>query len=326
MARTVMFTHTDLDGAVAAILFRWYSEEVMGEHIEIHFCDYSDVDKRLQVFFHDPDNADKNALIVDIAPQSVAAWVSLLNHKGQVWVHDHHKTSEEKFQALVKAHASIAEKQFQANTFIGFDTSGAWCGAGLLFNAMLGWHWPNDDAMMDFNDRFAKMVRLTNLWDLHVGVDTPEFEEAKDFNRLFGILGREAFMLPEHFGATKFFVSTDERKLLEADKKESQGYCDESERITEVAFDGRMTEVVADEYVSDVAERLLSLPGVEVAVIYSPRRMGASVRARQDSTFNARLYAEQFGGGGHDKAAGFPLVGLGLDMYFNYMRRRAANE
>ena len=60
----------------------------------------------------------------------------------------------------------------------------------------------------------------------------------------------------------------------------------------------------------DVVNRLLSIKGIEVAVLLAdlePGKIKASLRSRTD--FNVREIAEQFGGGGHNKAAGVRLPG-----------------
>lgn len=324
MARTVMFTHTDLDGAVAAILFQYYSGGVLGESPDIRYCDYDNIDRELQVFFHTPDNALTNVLVVDIAPQDERTWLALLSHKAQVWVYDHHKTSADKFQRVVDRYAEATKVQLPSNITVQLDTSGTRCGSGLLFLAMLGWHWPEVDGMTEFNDRFARIVRLTALWDLHLDTDSPEFEDAKDLNRLLGILGRKRFMQGGYFGGGLWAITDANRALLELDKEKSHKYARASMGIMTVD-QFTIAETVADEYISDVAEAILA-QGPKGVIIYNPRRMTASVRSADEKLFNAREYCEHYLGGGHDKAAGFPLVGEGLERYFNYMRRRAANE
>lgn len=60
----------------------------------------------------------------------------------------------------------------------------------------------------------------------------------------------------------------------------------------------------------DVVNRVLSIAGVEVAVLIAdlePGKVKVSLRSRSD--FDVRQIAEQFGGGGHTKAAGVRVPG-----------------
>lgn len=92
----------------------------------------------------------------------------------------------------------------------------------------------------------------------------------------------------------------------------------------ELAADGRLAHAAARTVdfeatgaevsdTEDVVNRLLSISGVEVAVVFvelGPERCKASLRSRQSR--DVRRVAEQFGGGGHAQAAGvkfdLPLV------------------
>ena len=78
-------------------------------------------------------------------------------------------------------------------------------------------------------------------------------------------------------------------------------------RATHEDFSATGAEVADTE---DVVNRVLSIAGVEVAVLLADMGGGAikvSLRSRND--FDVRQIAEQFGGGGHTKAAGVRIRG-----------------
>lgn len=77
---------------------------------------------------------------------------------------------------------------------------------------------------------------------------------------------------------------------------------------THVSLEMCRAHGVSPQETGDLIEIATSLSGVEVSVLFREQEHGTRVSVRTTTTVDASALAQRFGGGGHPRAAGFPLA------------------
>jgi len=163
---------------------------------------------------------------------------------------------------------------------------------------------------------FAELVRLVEDHDLWRHLDPRSARLAT----LFGLLGPERF-LARFRDDPGVELREGERLLVDNEDARREDYLRrkvEQARVAEIG--GRRWAVCyAEQYQSDLAERLMSELGVAATAIVNPGRRTVSMRGR---SVDVSGIAQRHGGGGHARAAAFTFRGGPLESDLAGFERR----
>jgi len=271
MTKRVLITHNDLDGIGCAILFAKCFPDAA-----IVTTDYSRVNEVVEELLNREEDID--ILISDISVNEAMA--ERLDKHGKVGLLDHHDTAK-----------WLSEKYHWAHV----DSSK--CGTRMVYE-MFSQRFHLED--------YAKFVDLVEDWDLW-GQATGKDEPGKDavkLELLFGFLGHSRFF--------NMMVSSPEvpekyREVVEILWEKFYNYAEESIKLTQIhKKDGYKFGIcIAERYKSLVGHVLVKELDLEYVILLDPRRGQGSLRGK--GNIHLGWLAKQAGGGGHRKAAGFPL-------------------
>jgi oligoribonuclease NrnB/cAMP/cGMP phosphodiesterase (DHH superfamily) len=272
MNKTVLITHTDLDGIGCAVLFRFWKPEGT-----IYHANYDDVNQVARQAMQDHPGAD--ICITDLSlDEDTARYIDRIH--ARLVLLDHHKTA-----------AWMAEKYAWAHV----DENR--CGTTLFYD-WLNRQRPRIDGLFK-HSTLALLIDDYDRWQHKV-------PQSRELNRLLGVMGRERFIA--RFAANPETAFTDtEQIVLDLEREREQRYLEKTEAKTFIDPEGRtMVVCYADEYASAVGERLLAEhPLAQYAAIIQPRHSAISLRSRTGGVDVSEI-AKRYGGGGHPGAAGYP--------------------
>jgi oligoribonuclease NrnB/cAMP/cGMP phosphodiesterase (DHH superfamily) len=222
---------------------------------------------------------DVSILLSDISPCDEIA--NFLNERGGVGLLDHHKTA---IPLLRYPWAKV-------------DTTKS---GALMIYEMLSSRFNIDD--------LYPLVDLANTRDLWIQDDKEKFEHARNLTILLGLMGREKF-ISRFMSDSSPELYEEEVLLIECDTERMMRYVVRSIQLAQVV-NGRhghlFARVVSDQYTSEVGNYLLeAFPQIEFALTVDMREMSCHVRGR--GNLDLSQLAKEYGGGGHPRAAGFPL-------------------
>ena len=267
-----LLTHTDLDGLGCAVLYAAAGPD--GAVVEL--VENGSIDARVAAAI---DRGERQVVVADhgVSPATAERIDAFVASGGEFRLLDHHRSSA---HLGGRAWATVDEGR---------------SGTGLLFD-----HLGRPAALADF----AATVEDHDLWR-HAD------PRSQRLAALAGVLGHDRFRA--RFGADP---SVDLREgevlLLEVEARRRDEYLDKRVGQARVVEAGglRWAVVYADQYQSDLAERLMNDLGVAATAIVNPNRRTVSLRGRD---FDVSSLAERFGGGGHARAAAFTFAGTGLE-------------
>jgi len=275
----MLFTHTDLDGIVCAIVFKkCYPQS------SIYFTDYKkgfDCEEINNAIMHIVPEVPEEVsiLISDISPSNEIA--EYLNSRGSVGMLDHHKS------ALHLIRFPWAK--------VDVTKSGA-----LMVYEMLSSRFNIDD--------LYPLVDLANTRDLWIQDNEEKFNHARNLSILLGLMGREKF-ISRFMADSSPELYDEETMLLECDLERMKKYVVRSIQLTQMVkdkFGYTFGRVVSDQYTSEVGNFLLeAFPDIEYALMVDMREMNCHLRGR--GNLDLSQLAKDYGGGGHPRAAGFPM-------------------
>ena len=239
----------------------------------------------------------QGAIFVDIHPNLDE--IDELMEKYFILIADHHETSRMKLEEFIKVYPNRID--------IGrndLSESGAW----LAY--MLVWLNNGKEDMTEMRN-FATLIALSDTWKS----EDPRFPIARNLANWIQVFGNHFAGIPnDHMW-----------KMIEAFNGAAR-YKNESLAKSAIIRDIGKYKIafISAINISDAAE-ILRNKGVNIIVGYQianvpgkGERVNYSIRC--DDTFNARLFAQENGGGGHDKAAGCSLEYTGdnpIGMFLN---------
>ena len=274
-------THNDLDGLGCAILL-----EKIFPNIQTFAIDYRELDEVLPKVLNKA--IGDVVFITDISMNESQA--ELCNNHGKVQHIDHHSSSKH-----------LMDKYPWSMTDVNH------CATYHLFTML-----SNYAVLNDYKD-FVTLVDNYDTW----GHGTQPTEEAKDLNRLKHMIGEEAFVI-RFKGSASTKLSSSERALITTDKFHEEKYLREAVgKINKLQDkDGNTFLVIAaEQYTSPLGNYLLQkVPGAEYVIILDMLNDKASLRSR--GNVDVGELARPCGGGGHKKAAGFPLSDMALKSFW----------
>lgn len=269
--RPVMFTHSDLDGAGAAVMFK----ARFGKNADVTFCHLSRVDQQIAEYL-DTHGATAKARPIFIADLGVAP--ELLERLDRydragpgVVLLDHHQT------------AAAAN----AKDFVLIDISRS--GALLAYDVLRP------------GAAYADLARLVDDYDRWVHADP----RSTELSLLCTVLGQRRFT--ERFRADPGVTLTkSERLLLELEEEERDRMIEKVDRtieVVELTPGLRVGVGFCTFYLSDVAHAIMERRGLDAIALIDVIGGKVSYRSRADG-LDVGTLAARLGGGGHRAASG----------------------
>ena len=275
--KTALLTHNDLDGIGCAVLFT----VAVADGGPIELVENGQIDRRVRGLLAERMDAapEHTILVTDHAVDEETAGLveAFIAAGGRFTLLDHHRSA----QALAsRSWATIDEGR---------------SATGLLFD-----HLGKPPALADF----ARLVEDHDLWK-HAD------PRSRRLAALVGLLRHEKFLA--RFSADPRVEFTEgELMLLEnEDTRREEFLVKKVEQARQVEIGGvRWAICYAEQYQSDLAERLMNDLGVEATAIVNAGKRTVSMRGRGVDT---SVIAQRFGGGGHVRAAAFSFRGQPLE-------------
>jgi oligoribonuclease NrnB/cAMP/cGMP phosphodiesterase (DHH superfamily) len=290
VVRTTLLTHTDLDGVGCAVVF---SGARPGQG-PIELVENGAIDDRVRdaLATRIDDASGHEVLVTDHGVDAATADAAdaFVHAGGRFRLLDHHRSS---LHLSGRAWATIDP-----------DRSAT----GLLFD-----HLGRPGAFAEF----ARLVEDHDLW-------RHQDPRSARLATLVGLLGAERFLtrFAEDPGVE---LREGERLLVDNEEARREDYLTrkvEQARVTEIGG-RRWALCYAEQYQSDVAERLMTELGVAATAIVNPGRRTVSLRGRG---VDVAAIAERFGGGGHARAAAFTFRATALETELTHFEERLSEE
>lgn len=273
-----LVTHTDLDGIGCALVFlKAFPQGV------VFFASNHNVNQIINDEILDMDDGC-DVLISDLSVDELTA--KRLDQRGKVGLLDHHRTA--KWLADKYEWAQVADDK---------------CGTRLVYEMLGKW----------FNlEDLARFVDVVEDWDLWGGGNGPG-DEAIVYQFLFEFMDRRDF-LQELLKDVDFPLNDQWAWLAEKLIERYEDYYQVTRSITQIHTSGDYLVgiALADQYVSLIGGRLCEELDLEYIMIIDNRNGSASLRGK--GNIDLSELAKRAGGGGHRRAAGFPLGGMAVEL------------
>lgn len=307
-----LFTHTDLDGVGCHIALK-----VMMPYAKINteFCDYDNINDKVSKFITGDTSEYDFIYITDLSvDKEVADKINELYSQDilNIALLDHHETAlwlNEYDWALVKVKDKI-------NSIIE-ETSGA----RMVFDYTVPF--PNSNLLgfesihstnlkIHLIENFVEIVRKYDTW---LWKNKYNNTEPKKYNDLLYLIGRENFInnithkINKSSGEFYMKLSEKDKFILELEQEKINRYIDSKEKSMNLfnKFDHVFGVVFAEQYTNEIGDTLSERnPDLDFIMIVNPNNFKISLRTIRDNV-KVNDFAKKFGGGGHDKAAGFNL-------------------
>ncbi|HEY4025469.1 MAG TPA: DHHA1 domain-containing protein [Candidatus Dormibacteraeota bacterium] len=290
MIQTTLLTHTDLDGIGCAVVFAG----VRPDQGPIELVENGAIDGRVReaLAARIRDAAGHQVVVTDHGIDAATADVAddFVEAGGRFLLLDHHRSS---LHLAGRAWATVEEGR---------------SATGLLFD-----HLGRPSAFADF----ARLVEDHDLW-------RHQDPRSARLATLAGLLGHDRFL-------TRFRDDPDvelregERLLVDNEEARREDYLAKKvaqARISEIG--GRRWAICyAEQYQSDLAERLMVELDVPATAIVNPGKRTVSLRGRG---VDVSGIAERYGGGGHARAAAFTFRGAPLESDLSHFEQRLDEE
>lgn len=267
-----LITHNDLDGAGCAVIARLHDPVV-----EVAHCGYDTVDAATVDALN---SGDDNVILADIAPTE--------NFQADLWprirVFDHHKNNH--FGREWLAGRRLCDGAFDVDK----------CGTRLLAGYLLRTEWYRMEVQA-----FMDAVEAWDLWKL----EHPARAAGADLAALLAFEGMARFVMTR---AKKLCPTAAENWLLPILRERDEGYIRSRMATARVVADDdghKHGVVVASRCTSELGSACAALPGADYGMVLNHER--GTVELRSVGDFNVGALARLHGGGGHDRAAGYPM-------------------
>lgn len=324
MSRYKLFCHTDLDGVGCAIL----AYLAFGrENVDVEYCGYDDVDKKVEKFWTTGGDAKYNAVyITDISISDDLAKLIDTHFTGRKGWHlfDHHATALE------------LNKYGWCDVRVFYNPdpdSETWktSGTEMFYDHLhrCGYFDNFDNTTQQNIIKFVEIVRDYDTWRWKEELGE-EGLVCKQVNDLFYIYGRDEFIewvlkRLKYYGSYPSFPAFSEidRVLLKQQQKDIDIYVKQKEKQLMVFHDpmNGITEgvVFAERYCSELGNRLCELhPELTFVTIIDISNGKVSYRTIRDDIDLGDEIAHSHGGGGHRKAAGSTFDGEKIRKFMYY--------
>lgn len=274
-----LFTHIDLDGLGCAVLVKKAYPDTT-----VHFINYDTVNEEVMALaINDP---TASFIITDMSVSEEVA--EYLHEHASVQLIDHHPTA----------------KPLERFPWAFVDTT----------ESATYWTYQILSRTHHLED-YEPLMQIVNDYDTW-GHNTYPQEAGHVWSRLNYLLGQER-LLHRFILSPATSISPVEEAILAIDKEQEAKYIADSIEKAAPVQDGLGNTymlVAADRYLNTVGHALLEhYPQVEYVMMIDFRQDKASLRGR--GNLHLGDLAKQVGGGGHKKAAGFPLNQAAVTMF-----------
>jgi oligoribonuclease NrnB/cAMP/cGMP phosphodiesterase (DHH superfamily) len=270
--KRILFTHTDLDGVGCAVIYN-----KCFPNVQVYFTEPTEVDHDIaEVLSEEDENVP--VMISDLSVNEEIA--QYLEQRGNAELIDHHFTAE------------------RLNKYSWAMVEASLCATKLMFNVM------EVRFMLSDYKLFSDLVDNYDRW----GEGKGPTDQAKDMSRLCFLLGPELFLgRMVTNSSTKF--SEAENFLISIDKLVEARYIEESIQKVIGLVDPQGNSyglLAAERYTSALGNAILQrIPNIEYIILLDYRR--DRVHLRSKGKVDVGELAKRCGGGGHHRAAGFPM-------------------
>jgi len=291
-----LFTHTDLDGIGCAIL----AKETFN-NVDIEYCNYDDVNEKINNFFSSGNFLDySHIFITDISvKEDLAKDIDICVHNvsSEIFLLDHHQTAN--YLNEYNWCKVIVEENGELTS-----------GTRLFYNYLIEHN--HLDSFSEWNHillYFTEIVRKYDTWEWKTKYND---ETPKKWNDLFYIYGRDLFIdkIQDNIANMNMIFDATDETILQLNQEKIDKYIDKkSEQIITKEIQGYKAGVVfAEQYHSELGNILSERnPELDFIVIINPS-VSVSYRTVKDNINLGKDIASVYGGGGHPKAAGSPIL------------------
>jgi len=291
-----LFTHTDLDGISCAIL----AKIAFKDEVDIEYCNYNDIDSRFKDFwFGDKLSNYDQVFITDISISEELAVDINISYLNSATPHltllDHHKTAEylNKYSWAIVKTVNYFETKISGTYMLYCQLFYKLNSATKLYNNI---------------ETFCEIVRKYDTWEW-----TNVYKDIipKQFNDLLYIYGRDRFidlMISKIQNDEEFGLTSENIQLLELEQEKITRYIEaKNKTLIKTKIDGLIAGIVfAENFISQLGDELCKLNlDIDFVMIVNIDKV-ASLRTIKD--IDVSEIAKKYGGGGHLKAAGIPLI------------------
>lgn len=297
-----LFTHTDLDGIGCAVLARL----AFGDKVDITYCNYDDINQQVKLYIDSPTACECH--ITDISIDLKLA-ERIDNKNMTIQLLDHHPT------ALELNQFNWCKVKIENENNI--KTSGT----------ELYYQWLIHEKCLEDRWEFRKLVELIRDYDTWRWSTQGEYGLiSKQINDLFYIYGREKFIdwcidkITKKFNAdicidkikikSETLFSEQDKIILLTKQKEIDEYIKKknNEMFIHQLCNYTCGFVFAERFMSELGNTLCKMhPEIDMVAMIDIANLTVSCRTVKDNIDLGKDVAKQFGGGGHPKAAGFPI-------------------
>jgi oligoribonuclease NrnB/cAMP/cGMP phosphodiesterase (DHH superfamily) len=310
MLKTVLLTHTDLDGAGCRIVFSLAHQHLKEDEWKILNCSNSNVDEQAAIFIDSDDvNVDTIICFGDIcASRGILDKLVERFHTIKIW--DHHKTNTYALEVIPDA-AVIPENDIGKKN----------CGTSLMYQYFCGLD--INDPRGDYFRSKGNQVLLTDFVETVRSYDTFEWKstnnkDAKRMVSLFFLIGMDRFCnkylnrLKDKDSSSKLFLDSD-LEFIEARIENEQSMIDEVDvdKLFHVEVKGLKAVVMftgTGVSLSELGYQLLTkYPKIDVFIGINFGTGTINYRCVKDNIDTGFYLAKPAKGGGHPLASGNPI-------------------
>ncbi len=304
--KVLVFSHgSDIDGMGSIIISKTYFDEV-----KYYFCEMSDLDKTIldsidseEIYQYD------EVFVTDLTPnnQTLEMIKQDKNLKNKFIVIDHHKTRLNQVGDYEFVHITI------------HDEKGMCCATSLFYDYLCKNHLISPKASIEY---YSELTRLEDTWEWKKKNNLL----AHNLSHLYNLLGREEYIsrMTKKLKSDDSFSLTSEEELLIQSKlleieRAMQSYISCIKEIEQNQKKGAL--VIMDyQYRNEFPEYLeRNHYDYDFAMMICFNHHSVSLRSITDC--NVRKIAEQYGGGGHDKASSFNIEEKEEEVYQLILKR-----
>ena len=287
-----LFTHTDLDGIGCAVL----AKIVFGDNVDISYCNYDDINEKVNEFYYFNGGYEKECHITDISISDDLAQI-IDDNSANIMLLDHHGT------------ATYLNKYPWCDVVeIDPITQIKTCGTEMYYKALVS---VNILQKTDILDHFVELVRDYDTWRW------PTLGEngikSKQLNDLLYIYGRdifvEKFTIVLKYSSTLTFDDIDNALLVNR-QRDIDAYIETKNKqlhVKKITIDSALWTcgvVFAERFFSELGNRLSEMhPELDFIVMVGMDGK-ISYRTTKNHIDLGKDIAKVFGGGGHPQAAG----------------------
>lgn len=289
-----LFTHNDMDGIGCAIL----GLLAFNKDINIEYCSYGNIDEKIEKFLESEASLSYDEVfITDIAPENENT-IKLLDK--------YYNNSEIELQLLDHHLTSLSLNKYPWADILIEDKKEKVCGTSLLFDFLIEYEY------LEYNYELENFVEKVKRYDTWLWKEKYNDIDAKKLNDLLYILGRDRFIdkIIKAITHGEGLFDDADKLLLELEQEKIDRYIEnkDKELITKEIKSYTSGIVFGEQYHSELGNKLSELhPELDFIVIFNIAK-AVSYRTNKDMINLGEDIAKVYGGGGHAKAAGSPVL------------------